>query len=295
MGRGTKQEAGNLRESASKHGIQTMQLVTTTPTAAFMTMTRELVDALLALNTKNRNLRALVVSTYQRAVEVNMWVPTNQGIGVAAKGFLVDGQHRLEALRAAGYPPVLMLVVTGLPDEAMAAVDGGTNRNARDYMQFMFDTKVSAFVSALLRTSMLARDDFAAIKYLPQEYATHLEDLGESIAEIMNLEHVSKLPAAVVAALVDAHHKGYQAEVQAFAKALATGEMLERDNPALVLRNWIANTKGNGGATTLIERYRKTTRALQAWIDQRPLGKLYRKNAPLIAARKNSGRPMAGE
>lgn len=178
-----------------------------------------------------------------------------------------------------------MLVVTGLPDEAMAAVDGGSNRTARDYLQFMFDTKVSAFVSAVLRTSMMARDEFPAVKYQPQEYAAHLEMLGGSLAEIMKLEHVGKLPAAVVAALVDAHTKGYQSEVEAFGRALTTGEMLERDNPALVLRNWIANTKGNGGATTLIERYRKTTRALQAWIDQRPLSKLYRTKAPLALSR----------
>lgn len=270
-----------------------MQLITKKPAAAFVTMTQELVDALLALNTKNRNQRPQVVNTYQRAVEGRLWVPTNQGIGVAANGFLVDGQHRLEALRAAGYPPVLMLVVTGLPDEAMAAVDGGTNRTARDYMQFMFDTKVSAFVSALLRTSMLAHDEFAAIKYQPQEYAVHLEKLGDSIAEIMKLEHVQKMPAAVVAALVDAHYKGYQSEVEAFAKALATGEMLERDNPALTLRNWIANNKGNGGQPTMVERYRKTTRALQAWIDQRPLGKLYRTRAPLTVAQERS-RQSAG-
>lgn len=271
-----------------------LPLITKKPTATFVTMTQELVDALLALNTKNRNQRPLIISTYKRAVEGNLWVPTNQGIGVAASGFLVDGQHRLEALREAGYPPVLMLVVTGLPDEAMAAVDGGTNRTARDYMQFMFDTKVSALVSAVLRTSMQARDEFSPIKYQPQEYAAHLEKLGNSISDIMKLEHVQRIPAAVVAALVDAHDKGYQSEVEAFTKALATGEMLERDNPALVLRNWIANTKGNGGQATMVERYRKTTRALAAWIDQRPLAKLYRTKAPLAAAQERSAASRAG-
>lgn len=271
-----------------------MQLITNKPAAEFVTMTRGLVDALLSLNVKNRNQRPLVVSTYQRAVEGGLWVPTNQGIGVAANGFLVDGQHRLEALRAAGYPPVLMLVVTGLPDEAMAAVDGGTNRTARDYMQLLFNTKVSSFVSAILRTSMLANDDFAPIKYQPQEYAAHFERLGESITEIMSLEHVSKMPAAVVAALVDAHHKGYQGEVGSFTMALATGEMLERDSPALVLRNWIVSTKGGGGGNAaMVERYRKTTRAIQAWIDQRPLGKLYRTRSTLATAQER-GRLSAG-
>jgi hypothetical protein len=273
-----------------------IQLITDKPTASFVTMTRDLVEALLALNTKNRNRRTMVVNNYQRALECNLWVPTNQGIGVSASGFLVDGQHRLEALRAAGYPPIVMLVATGLPDEAMAAVDGGANRTARDYMQFMFDTKVSAFVSALLRTSMLARDEFSTtMKYQPREYALHLEKLGDSISHLVKLGHVGKLPASVVAALADAHHKGYQEEVESFSKALATGEMLERNNPALLLRNWIVSTKGNGGHGMMMERYRKTTRALQAWIEQRPLSKLYRTKSPLAAALERNSKSVVSE
>ena len=40
--------------SAPNYERQTMQLIAKKPTAAFVTMTREIVDALLALNTKNR-------------------------------------------------------------------------------------------------------------------------------------------------------------------------------------------------------------------------------------------------
>lgn len=261
-----------------------MQLIAKKPTATFVTMTRELVDALLVLNTKNRCQRPEIIKSYRRAMDNNFWVTTNQGIGVAASGFLVDGQHRLEALRAAGYPPVQMLVVTGLPDEAMAAVDGGRNRSPRDYLQLLFDTKISSTVSAILRTSMIARDDFAVTKYSPQEFAEHFEKMGDSIAKIMKLATASRLPAAVAAALVDAHRKGYHAETEAFATALLTGEMLERDNPALLLRNWISNNHGSGGSIILKERYSKTTRALQAWIDRRPLGKLYSSKTPMAEA-----------
>lgn len=282
------------READHERKMTMLQLITKKPTATFVTMTKELVDELLALNTRNRNVRPLVIATYKRALESRLWMPTNQGVGVAANGFLVDGQHRLEALREAGYPPVLMLVVTGLPDQAMAAVDNGANRAARDYMQLMFDTKVSSTVSAVLRTSMLARDEFRPIKYLPQEYADHMEALGESISDIMRLEGVNRLPAAVSAALVDAHYKGYQSEVEAFAKALVTGEMLGRDNPALLLRNWISNTKGISGGGAAMERYRKTMRALQAWIDQRPLGKLYRTKTLLTQAQERAQSSLVG-
>ena len=264
----------------TRTGIVT-PIITKTLQASFVIMEPLIVDDLLALNIKNRNIRESVVETYARALLNGFWVPTNQGIGVSASGFLVDGQHRLEALKAAGYPEITMLLVTGLPDDAVAAVDAGSNRKPRDYLKFMFETSVSAFVSAILRTSMLARVGFAMVKFQPQEYASTFETLGESISEIIKLENTKKLPAAVVAALVDAHAKGYQSEVEQFTKALATGEMLEKDNPALVLRNWIANSRGTGGAIRMTERYRKTTRALQAWVDQKPLGRLYAKKYEL--------------
>lgn len=260
-------------------------LVTPLPTARFHTMTKDLVDALLALNTKNRDMREAVVEGYQRAIASGFWVPTNQGIGVAAEGFLIDGQHRLEALKASGYPAVVMLVVTGLPAKAMAAVDGGVNRAPRDYLKLLFDTKISIHVAGILRCCMMAADGFPAIKYQPQEYANALERLGDSISAVLEQEHTSKLPAAVVSGLVDAYYKGYTAEVKSFTKALATGEMLEKDNPALLLRNWLNSHRGLGGSSGMIERYRKTTRALQAWVDQRPLAKLCRNKAPISPAK----------
>lgn len=259
-------------------------LITSKPTATFAVMTKDLVDALLALNTKNRKKRETLVNIYRRSIGQGLWVATNQGIGVAASGFLIDGQHRLEALRASGYPAVTMLVVTGLSNEAMAAVDNGGNRTAQDYLQLLFDTKVSNQVAAILRTCMTAEDNFMSHpKYAPQEYAAALEKLGQSVNAIVSVELAHRLPAAALAALVDAHHKGYSTEAVSFTKALITGEMLQRDNPALVLRNWLASHKG-GGESIMVERYRKTNRALQAWIDQRPISRLYRTKAPLTRA-----------
>ena len=263
-------------------------LITAQPAATFVTMSVPLVEGLLRLNTRNRTQRPQAIENYRRAIQNGLWVPTNQGIGVSAGGFLIDGQHRLEALRAEDYPPVTMLLVTGLHDDAMAAVDAGANRSPRDYLQFMFNKTVSALVSAMLRTSLLARDGFSVQKYQPQEYAAHLDLMGDSIYALMAVERSGKLPASVLAAMADAHMKGYQDEVISFARAVTTGEMLERDNPALVLRNWIASSGANGGATIMTERYNKTTSALRAWIDKRPLGKLYRRRTPLLEAQQQA-------
>jgi hypothetical protein len=105
------------------------------------------------------------------------------------------------------------------------------------------------------------------------------------MADVMAIQHISRLPAAIVAAIVDACDKGYSDEALEFTKALTTGEMLERDHPALVLRNWIANTRGSGSGSVLRERFKKTTSALQAFIEQRPLTKLYLRKMPLSVAR----------
>lgn len=251
-----------------------MNLVTASPEATFATATREIVDDLLSMNTRNRNLRPNTVKMYQRALMSGEWVPTNQGVGVSASGFLIDGQHRLEALRACNYPPVLMLIVTGLPDAAMAAVDGGANRRPQDYLHFLFNTRVSNQVSAILRTSMLASVSFSSMtqKFSPNEYAARFDDLKESISAILEIDGASQFPAAVLAALVDAHHKGLHYETMAFARAVFTGEMLERNNPALVLRSWVSSKRGHGGGVELvIDRYRKTTKALQSWVDCKPM------------------------
>lgn len=258
-----------------------LKLIAPHPTASFVEMTADLVENLLAMNTNNRHVRESVAAAYQRAMEHGLWIPTNQGIGVSASGFLIDGQHRLLALRAAGYPRVLMLLVLGLPDQSVGAVDAGTNRTARDYLQFLFDTKVSAFVSAVLRMHILAQENFNPRKLQPHEYAVAFKKLGSSIDKFLSITHASKLPAAAAAALVDSINNGYEPEVEAFTLALITGEMLERENPALMLRNWLSSVKGSGSSDIATERYRKTLRALQAWIDGRPIKRLHGTRAPL--------------
>jgi hypothetical protein len=141
------------------------QLVTEHPKCAIVTINKELVDALLALNTRNRAIKPSVIAAYRRYIANGQWSLTNQGIGISSSGFVIDGQQRLYALQAEGYPPVKILLVTGLSEDAIAAVDSGSNRTPRDYLHFFFDKKVSAFTTAILRTIMLSHEDFRVIRF----------------------------------------------------------------------------------------------------------------------------------
>jgi len=123
-----------------------MQLIAKKPTATFVTMTRELVDALLVLNTKNRCQRPEIIKTYRRAMDNNFWVTTNQGIGVAASGFLVDGQHRLEAAKREGLS-VPYRVIDGLTEDDIVLINADNKKwNMSNYVHFWAQKGVSDYV-----------------------------------------------------------------------------------------------------------------------------------------------------
>lgn len=103
--------------------------------AKFVTATKELVDALLAINLNNRKVRMGTVRRYERLINRHQWCETNQGIGVTMDGVLADGQHRLLAIKNCGYPKVPLLLVTGLPNDVYQFIDNGAKRSFHDSTQ----------------------------------------------------------------------------------------------------------------------------------------------------------------
>lgn len=80
--------------------------------------------ALLAKNTPlNRKVRKTHVEALTGAIRRGEWRVTHQGIALAPDGSLLDGQHRLHAIIAAGIP-VTMLVSFDVPADSFAVMDG---------------------------------------------------------------------------------------------------------------------------------------------------------------------------
>jgi hypothetical protein len=263
------------------------QLIQQKPNCMIVRVTKTLVDGLLEMNVRNRNIRPAVVERYREAIRRGMYMLTNQGIGVTKSGVTFDGQHRLTAIQLEGYPPLDILLVVGLEEAAAAVVDQGTNRSPADYMHFLFNTRVSSLVTAALRTIMLmgegdqeARRRFhAAAKIDPRDYAERLEKYGSSVNEVFAIDGAQRLPAAVLAALVLGHSKGYGDEVISFTKDIVSGEMLMKDSPQLALRRWLETSRGHGGATIMQQRFSKTESALSAFVEGRTMSKVYGKKA----------------
>lgn len=82
----------------------------------------------LSKNNKNRRLNDKVVKRYANDMAAGHWTLTHQGIAFDSEGFLLDGQHRLNAIIKCGRP-VSMLVTKNMDKKSARDMDCGVIRN----------------------------------------------------------------------------------------------------------------------------------------------------------------------
>ena len=124
-------------------------LISETPHANVVTASRTLVDKLLAMNTKNRRPKGRHIENLSSDVASGEFLLTASGVGVSRTGVLLDGQHRLMAIRKAGYPPVQFVLVTGLDDNSQLVVDRHAKRSLSDSLSMHMNITVSSHMVAL--------------------------------------------------------------------------------------------------------------------------------------------------
>lgn len=105
------------------------------PMVAFITITPPLAVQLLERNTDNRPIRAGLVEELVEILKEGRWRCTHQGICFDRNGRLIDGQHRLEAIRVAGRAVVCMVTIGADPDDTNA-IDVGRVRSTLDVARF---------------------------------------------------------------------------------------------------------------------------------------------------------------
>lgn len=141
-----------------------------TPKAIIVTTHKRLVDWLLTLNTHNRRVSKPTISAYSQDMANGNWPLVPNGIGISKDGILIDGQHRLLANAKAGYPPVQMLIVSGLDMGAQKMIDQHNKRNMSAVFNLAFNVALSSgkagtirLLSAYDRGNAQRAEDFAII------------------------------------------------------------------------------------------------------------------------------------
>jgi hypothetical protein len=95
------------------------------------TITPEIAVALLANNTRNRQLRRHIVDRYARDMAAGQWTLNGEAIIIAQDETIVNGQHRLTACIRAN-TPFKTLMVRGVDGECFGTVDQGLARSFSD-------------------------------------------------------------------------------------------------------------------------------------------------------------------
>lgn len=108
-----------------------------------LTLTPEQADALLAADRlivetdpskSNRKLDKNNVSRFVSLIKNGLWKTTHQGIAIGEDGRVIDGQHRLSAIRDAGFP-VMTWIFWDADPSTFDALDQGKRRTGNDIWQ----------------------------------------------------------------------------------------------------------------------------------------------------------------
>lgn len=105
-------------------------------------------------NNDNRSIRRLVVARYRHDMETGQFPVTHQGIAFADDGSLIDGQHRLMAIRDSG-KAMWLIVSRGHPKEIQQFLDRGSRRKPSDFLDGKHARVRVAAVRVLLSIKLL--------------------------------------------------------------------------------------------------------------------------------------------
>lgn len=219
--------------------------------ALIVRATKSLVDELLAINTNNRNIKKAHKKWLEDSIERKEFILTSSGIGVSAEGILVDGQHRLSAIREAGYPPVELLIVTGLDGKSMMYVDQHAKRTTADMLKVFLDKTITTRMAAIINSHLRLVDEknefrwergkppLMAVSDMMEKYVeelTTLTDAGGSAPR-----------AGTYLALFHYLLKSGEDAATHLATQINTGEKLLRGDPAYKMREYLQGKRRNTG------------------------------------------------
>jgi hypothetical protein len=222
-------------------------------------------------------LRKTVVDSYCRDIKAGKWKLTNQGIGVTSTGVLADGQHRLMAIKECGYPPLPILIVTGLDCDVQIAVDTHAKRSQRDMLHFAFNERVSKSATAIGNLLLRISKGWTCAGSTNNELIEKIHEYFDEIETVTSTPRNSTFFAAPYLAAfceVMKQRPNQKEEIKNFILKVEAGEMLTRRMPEFHLRNFVTLSVQSSGYSAQKERYLKTEKALTARLDGQEMGVL---------------------
>jgi hypothetical protein len=250
----------------------------------------DVAEEMLKRNTNNRNARAYYVALLADDMRRGFWQETHEGIAFDENGVLLDGQHRLLAIVQSG-ATVPLMVTTGLSPNALVQINRGRIRTPVDIQNLsgrgeflrgggcensnmgMWRCMVGGLTSGAKANISIAR---------MFDFQDRHRDAGMFSLEVFGrFPKSKKIHVAPVMSAVARSYYMFKHEldrVERFVEILCTSFSAHPGTPdenALTLRKWLIEDKTRRNSNASGEVYGKTAAALIAYMQDRPVSRLY--------------------
>lgn len=252
----------------------------------------EMAEALLETNPDNRNVSYSRVQTLLAAMRNGKWQLNGETIIVGESGRLLDGQHRLYAVREYG-KPVEMIIAWDVADKSFETIDTGRARTAVDIAKLagrdMLGVEAAAAaniwrlwhqtsVNTVCSPHIVLQVDskFPALhkwgKFVIAAAQKRVAPAGALLTALVYLEDVARKPLAA----------------ERFFKGIVKGVSLPEGDPLLTLRNRLISLRGENSALRMESVWNMFARTLSAIEAGEQLFKVYAdRNSGMIARPKD--------
>lgn len=238
----------NTQQSSQKKTTDVSQDVEVT----IQTITPEDAQVLLQTNVNNRNLSRRRVEMYANDIRRGQWKLTGDTIKLAknpktGEVRLIDGQHRLHAIVAAGIA-VQTVVATGLQEDAFSVIDRGKIRTYNDVLG-MSGVKNANTVASVIRPIIVLEAGMnpfgAGIELVtPEDVVKYAKENDEMVQWAVNRsfkmrEHLSGSGTAWAMFMYLLAEKHGIKCAESFTDSLLSGVGYGIGDARAALRNWI--------------------------------------------------------
>lgn len=203
-------------------------------------VTPNIAKSWLMVNHRNRPLHKHHVETLASAMKRGEWKVNGEAVKFTKDGFLVDGQHRLQAVVMADCCAE-MLVIRGIQQEAFDTMDQGSKRTAGDILAVKGESETSHLAAAARLVYLM---DKSPDVFLKNESVTpiQIEKTLQRFPELRDSMSVGRtwkqlLPKATAGGMWVLCSRKNMAMANEFFDRVASGSMLEDTDPEKVLRD----------------------------------------------------------
>jgi hypothetical protein len=208
--------------------------------------------ALLAKSTGNRPLRQQHIHWLADQIRSGQWRLTHQGVALSDTGRLLDGHHRLEAIKMVVGATVPVLVLRGFPDSTWSAIDCGVVRAVHDRISLTKDTSLNRRMVEVIQNLIRIESKHKG-KMTADQVTKEWKELREALTAIFGMlpKPIVGVTRAPVLGALARYYQRYPKGALEFASMLRSPG---GHSPAGVLRQWLIDSKGFTTGSSLADQ-----------------------------------------